>query len=455
MGNVGRGKGRGRGNKHGNMFTYDQLPITYYHSSRGFSLIEMSLALVIMSIILAASFKLINAYTMQTNVNQQVYNISSLANAIKENAKLIMDASMTVCTNITAAYSNDGWGWRHTNCLNTSPLPIYNITTNLLTYSIDTANFSNQVNSIITNISPYCPFSSQTATTVSFSCSGLVITGLQYQTLTSGPGNTATPANNTAANTVNIFPTPHTNATSEDFLNFLDFPSALYIQYTETLSNSGQTISHYDMINAQSNVPNFAYRLDMTDLYLDRVKKTRDNLITLDAALRGYAIGAMTSEFENVPPNGLSSKDTFFVPWIWQALADTQNGTLTLCNNSTTCSSIVSGTEWATGVQAATYADVWMLITTNLLSANLTYVGDAFGNPLRIVPVANGCTGDVSGCVPSTNTPPVPQGSYLTAMTTAGYEPRPPYTGLIVSPLCTGGATTYPDFCRWIVVYPN
>jgi len=408
-----------------------------------------------MSIIVAACFKLINTYTMQTNVAQQAYNISSLANAIKENAKLIMDASMTVCTNITTAYSNDAWGWRHNSCANTSPFPIYNITTNLLTYNIDTANFSSQVNSIIANISPYCPLSSQTATTASFSCLGLAITGLQYQTLTSGPGNTATPANNIGANTVNIFSTPHTNATNADFLNSLDFPSAVYIQYTETLSNSGTTISHYDMINAQSNVPNFAYRLDLTDLYLDRVKKTRDNLITLDAALRGYAIGAMTSEFENVPPNGLSSKDTFFVPWIWQALASTQAKTLTLCNNSTTCNSIVSGSQWAAAAQAATYADVWMLITTNLMASNLTYVGDAFGNPLRIVPLANGCTGDVSDCVPSTDTPPVPQGSYLTAMTTAGYEARPPYTSLIVSPLCTGGTTTYPDWCRWTVVYPN
>ena len=435
--------------------SYGLSPIAYCRSSFGFSLIEMSLALVIMSIILAASFKLINTYTMQANVNQQAYNISSLANAIKENAKLIMDASMTVCTNITNAYSNDVWGWRHTSCLNTSPFPIYNITTNLLTYNIDTANFSSQVNSIIVNISPYCPFSSQTATTVSFSCSGLVITGLQYQTLTSGPGNTATPESNTGANTVNIFPTPHINATNTDFLNFLDFPSAVYIQYTETLSNSGATISHYDMINAQSNVPNFAYRLDMTDLYLDRVKKTRDNLITLDAALRGYAIGAMTSEFENVPPNGLSSKDVFFVPWIWQVLATTPGGTAILCDNSTTCDSIASGAQWATAEQSATYADVWMLITTNLMSSNLMYVCDAFGNPLRIVPIANGCAGDVSGCVPSTNTPPVPQSSYLTALTTVNYAPRPPFTSLIVSPLCTGDLTTYPDWCRWTVVYPN
>ncbi len=430
-------------------------PIAHCRSSSGFSLIEMSLALVIMSIILVASFRLINTYTMQANVNQQAYNISSLANAIKENAKLIMDASMTVCTNITNAYSNDAWGWRHTSCLNTSPFPIFNITTNSLTYNIDTANFSSQVDSIITNISPYCPFSSQSTTTVSFSCSGLAISGIQYQTLTSGPGNTATPANNTAANTVNIFSTPHTNVTNADFLNFLDFPSAVYIQYTETLSNSGSTISHYDMTNAQSNVPNFAYRLDMTDLYLDRVKKTRDNLITLDAALRGYAIGAMTSEFENVPPNGLSSKDVFFVPWIWQVLATAQSGTATLCDNSTTCDSISLGTQWATAAQSASYADVWMLITTNLMTSNLMYVSDAFGNPLRIVPIANGCTGDVSGCVPSTNTPPVPQGSYLTALAAANYAPRPPFTSLIVSPLCTGGLTAYPDWCRWTVVYPN
>lgn len=436
-------------------FTCSHLHTFSRSGNMGFSLIEMSLALVIMSIILAASFKLINTYTMQTNVNRQSYNISSLANAIKENAKLIMDASMIICTNITNAYSNDAWGWRHTSCLNTSPFPIYNITTNLLTYSIDTANFSSQVNSIINNISPCCPFSSQTGTTVSFSCSGLGINGLQYQTLASGPGNTATPANNTRANTVNIFPTPHANATNTDFLNFLDFPSAVYIQYTETLSNSGATIAHYDMINAQANVPNFAYRLDMTDLYLDRVKKTRDDLITLDAALRGYAIGAMTSEFENVPPNGLSSKDVFFVPWIWQVFATTQGGTAILCDNSTTCDSIASGVQWATPGQTATYADVWMLITTNLMSSNLMYVGDAFGNPLRIVPIANGCTGDVSGCVPSANTPPVPQGSYLAVLTAANYAPRPPYTSLIVSPLCTGGTTTYPDWCRWTVVYPN
>ncbi len=441
--------------KHNRQSSYLLLPVAYCRSSSGFSLIETSLALVIMSIILAASFKLINTYTMQTNVNQQAYNISSLANAIKENAKLIMDASMTVCANITNAYSNDAWGWRHTSCLNTSPFPIYNVTTNLLTYNIDTANFSSQVNSIVTNISPYCPFSSQATTTVSFSCAGLAITGLQYQTLASGPGNTATPSNNTEANTVNIFPVPHTNATNADFLNFLDFPTAVYIQYMETLSNSGQTISHYDMINDQSNVPNFAYRLDMTDLYLDRVKKTRDNMITLDAALKGYAIGNMTSEFENVPPNGLASKDVFFVPWIWQALAATQKNSLTLCSDAATCSSIVSGAQWATAAQSATFADVWVLITANLMSSSLVYVVDAFGNPLRLLPLANGCTGDVSGCVPSTNTPPLPQQNYLAAMVSASYTPRPPYTALIVSPLCMTNPTTYPDWCRWTVVYSN
>src|SRR5208337_1570392 len=100
--------------------------------------------------------------------------------------------------------------------------------------------------------------------------------------------------------------------------------------------------------NAQTNIAAFAYKMDMTDLYLDRVKKTRDNLIALDAALRGYAIGQMVSEFENVPPNGLASQDVFFVPWIWQVLASTQANTLTLCNNSTTCTSIVSGSQWAT-----------------------------------------------------------------------------------------------------------
>jgi len=150
----------------------------------------------------------------------------------------------------------------------------------------------------------------------------------------------------------------------------------------------------------------------------------------------------------------LSTADSTFVPWIWQALATTQGNTLTLCNNATTCSSIVPGTQWATAAQVSSFAEAWLLVAQNLMSSNLVYVADAFGDPLRIVPIANGCTGDVSGCVPSTNVPPLPQGGYLSALVSAGYAWRPPYNSLIVSPLCTG-TSSYPDFCRWTVIGPS
>jgi len=401
---------------------------------------------------------MMNGYAAQAQVSTQQYKISMLANSIKSNAKTLMDASQTVCTAITTAYANDGWGWRHPLCQNTSPFPIYNIQTNVLTYRIDTANFSTAVNSIISNIGNYCPFVAETGTTVTFNCTGLNITGIQYQTLMSGAANAATPGSNAAANTVDIFAPPHTNSTNADFLNFLDFPTAVFIQYNEIISNVGSTISHYDMINAQTNIANFAYRLDFTDLGFDRQKKSRDSLVNLSAALKSYTSNEMVAEFENVAPNGLSSSDTAFVPWIWQSLATTPAGTLVLCNNSTTCAAIVSGTQWASAGQATTFADVWLLVTTNLLSSNLSYVVDAFGNPLRLIIIANGCTGDVSTCVPAgpsgSNPPPNPQGTYTTAMTTAVYTPRAPYASLVVSPLCTG-TLAYPDFCRWPVVYAN
>ncbi|MBF0560275.1 MAG: prepilin-type N-terminal cleavage/methylation domain-containing protein [Nitrospirae bacterium] len=417
-------------------------------SNKGFSLIEVSLALTIMALVFAASFRLINAYRMQADVSRQAHNISMLATSIKNNAKLIMDASAAACTNITSAYADDGWGWRHSSCINTSPFPVYRIAPyNTLTYNIDTANFSSTVNSLISNVAQYCKYTGQSATTVTFDCSVLGISAVQYKT-------SANPTANTVQNTVNIFTTPHNSSTSADFLNFLDFPSAVYIQYNTYISSSGQTVAHNDMINATSDAGDDAYKLDMTDLYLDRVKKTRDNMMTLDAALRGYAAGVMTSEFENVPPNGLSSQDCFFVPWIWQVLASSQANSLTLCNNSTTCSSIVTGNQWATSPQAGSFAKAWLLVTQNLMLSNQVYAADAFGNPLRIVPIANNCTGDVSGCASSNGLPPNPQGSYLSAMVSASYSPRPPYASLIVSPLCLSNAT-YPDFCRWSVVYPN
>lgn len=425
---------------------YTSCHLSPYLSSSGFSLIEMSLVLVIMAIVLTASVKLINAYRMQTEAGYQSYQISSLANAVRENAKLVLDAAATVCTQITFSSPNDGWGWRHSLCLNTSPFPVLDTATSILTYHIDTANFAGTVFSIINNIGPYCTYAGKTESALTFNCSALNITGMQYQTLTG-------PTNNAAANTVNIFTTPHTSGTNTDFLNFLNFPSALYIQYKELL-NTGQTVSHYDMINAQTNAANFAYKLDLTDLYLDRVKKTRDGLITLDAALRGYAISAMTSEFENAAPAGLNSRDTFFVPWAWQFLASSPANAGILCNNSTTCSSITAHTVWAQAADVATFAQAWILILGNLLSSNLTFAADAFGDPLRILPIANNCSGDVSGCTPAQNTPPLPQGNYLAAMSANNYSPRPPYDGLIVSPLCTSNAS-YPDFCRWIVVYPN
>lgn len=444
------GKGKDM-DKSGKRFAYSPIPIALHLFPSGFSLIELSLALAIMALVFTASFRLMSAYKMQTDTSRQAYNISMLAASIKNNAKIIMDASMAVCTNITAAYADDGWGWRHAACLNTSPFPVYDIISKILTYNIDTANFSSAVASIINNVGAYCKYTGQTATTVTFDCSALGISAVQYKT-------SVNPADNTVQNTVNIFTTPHNNATSADFLNFLDFPSAVYIQYNAYIGSSGNTIAHTDMTNATSDPGDDAYKLDMTDLYLDRVKKTRDNMITLDTALKGYATGKMTSEFENVPPNGLSSKDVFFVPWIWQSLASTQADSLVLCNDAFSCSSIVSGIQWATAGQTSSFAGTWLLLTTNLLSSNLTYVADAFGNPLRMVVIACGCTGDVSTCSsagPSgSNPPPDPGGSYLSAMVSASYDPRPPYSSLIVSPLCMSNAS-YPDFCRWTVVYPN
>ncbi len=418
---------------------------------KGFSLIEVIMALTVMAIVMGAVIKVINAYNTQTNVSTQQYQVAMLATAIKSNAKLILDAAGTVCTAITTAYANDGWGWRHPLCQNTSPFPVYAIATNVLTYNIDTGNFASTVNSIISDITPYCPYLATTATTVTFSCAGLGVTGLQYQTSTG-------PTTNTFANTENIFTTPHTNNTNADFLNFLDFPTAVFIQYTEFLTGSGTTITRNDMLNG-ADMSKHAYTLNLTDLYFDRAKKTRDNLQNLSYALTSYASATMVAEVENVTPNGLSAQDTAFVPWIWQSMATTQAGTLVLCADSTTCAVIAPGTQWASAGQTSSFAMAWLLVSANLLSSNLAYVSDAFGNPLRLILISNGCTGDVSGCGvtgPSgTNPPPNPQGSYLAAMITAGYAPRAPWSSLIVSPLCTGAPDPAHDFCRWGPVYPN
>src|SRR5208283_2202148 len=220
-------KGKGFNKGEDNRLAYSPLPTAYRLSSLGYSLIEMSLALTIMALVFAASVRLMNTYKMQADINRQAYNISMLANSIKNNAKLIMDASMIVCTDITAAYANDGWGWRHSSCLNTSPFPTYNTSTNILTYGIDTANFSNAVASIMNNTGNYCTYKRQTATAVLFDCSALGVTGIQYKTA-------AYPIANTYATTPGVvtmlgtFVPPHNSGTNSDFLNFLDF-RPLYI----------------------------------------------------------------------------------------------------------------------------------------------------------------------------------------------------------------------------------
>lgn len=414
---------------------------------RGFNLVELLWAMVMVAIFLPAILKLAGALNMQSQVSNQSFQIRMLATQIKQNAKLIMDSAMTTCSqSMSTACVNDGWGWRDLHCQNTSPFPVFTIApSNTLTYNIDTANFTTTVNTIINNIGTYCTHTSTTATTIQFNCASLKVLGIQYQT-SSGP--TA----NTVANTVKVFSTPHTNATTADFLNFLNFPTAVYIQYNKYLSNTGSTIAHTDMTNASSDPNNGAFMLDMTDLFLDRVKKTRDNMLTLDATLRNYSIGAMTSEFQNVPPNGLAGNDTFFVPWIWQALASSVANSKTLCNNAS-CGSFSSGVQWANDGQTATVPDVWLLLIQNL-SLNTSYAIDAFGNPLRISLIANGCTGDVSSCSTTQTPPPIPQSGYLTAMQSAGYTARPPYFTLIVSPLCTSNSS-YPDYCRWSVTHPN
>ncbi len=417
-------------------------------NQRGLSTVEIMMTLAVMATVMPTVFMLVQSYRSQAQVSKQSYQVQMLATEIKQNAKLIMDAAIIECSqSLSTAYANDGWGWRDPNCQNTSPFPSYNITSHNLVYYLDTANFGSTVTNIINNIGTYCSYVSQGVTNVVFNCSSLGVTGIQYQTA-SGP------TSNVAANTVDPFTVPHTNGTNADFLNFLNnnFPSAVYIQYNIYLSDTGNTIQRNDMTGAPGDPNNGAYMGDMTDLYLDRVKKQTDMLSSLDTALRNYGIGVMTAEFQGAAIGGLASADSFFVPWMWQALASSQSNSLTVCN-TTICGNFTSGAQWATAAQTATVPDVWLLLIQNL-GLNTTYTIDAWGNPLRISLISNGCVNDVTACSTVNTAPLIPTSGYLAAIAAAGYLPRPSYLSLIVSPLCTANST-FPKFCRWSVGPPN
>lgn len=393
----------------------------------GFTLIETGLALGVMAIMLMGLMTLFSSQMQNTQNKIQRDGLVAISNGIKRNFILILEAFEPVCSIVDDTLADDQWGWQNVSCSGTSPLPQYSPGAKTLSYfadfgSLSASNAARLTQEISNNMTPFCRFVSSDATSVVFRCDNtdLRMTNFAY--------------NDPVAGYVNTW---HALGNNLDVQNF---PSDIAIEYDQYLATSNTLLQR--RIATGDN-----FTLNLSDVYLDRIAYTRQKMRFVEETLKSYHVRRGIDEMNNPSPNGLSSSDDFFIPWVWQGLADITANIDVDCNVSN-CSNIpLDDNFWRTPANTTRFSVVWKRLADNLFSGDYRYDEDGFGNPLRILTIANGCRGDITACTAGNHAPSAPATGYANA-------DKPPFRTTIVNPDCTG-VGVFPDFCRYEFIYAN
>lgn len=185
------------------------------------------------------------------------------------------------------------------------------------------------------------------------------------------------------------------------------------------------------------------YQYSFPYLFENLKRESQRRINTIADALRSYALQRLTYETQvNQYPSGMSSTDDFFVPWVWQILADDAVKANTPCQGEN-CSNFDS-TIWKTSLSSKR---TLIKKIVDYVGGGSSYLTDAFLFPYEGIPIGNGCEGDLSTCSADNNAPPKPQQNYDSV-----YFVRPPFFSWVYSSACVAKGDSW---CRTKVVYEN
>jgi len=380
-------------------------------SRKGFTLIEVAFALLIMAVILVYFVRFINVERANVRFTQGNYNAKLLAEAIPKVYKAVVNYSAPYC-------APDGWSSPY--CDSTIPFPI--LENGILKVYVDSdlpdkASLEGEIKTILTTAG--CTYQGTTAVggedSVNFLCLTPKLTSLSY---TLSDGSTTT-------------------TFQKGGVDPMHFPVKVSIGYTIDMGN-GETYSR-------------TVSFDVSYLRNSLIRESAERMALLTDALKSYYTTRLSTEVDLQPyPNGLHSTEDFYVPWEWQVLA-TDGKIYKTCNDDK-CSGI---DDWETG--SPDFDTVIDRIIKNLLYGTSDYPLslDGFMYSWRIILVGNGCSGDLTNCKADNNKPPSPNKNVTGASWYWNvYSVKPPFFSWIVSsaPSCLQNDDS-PDWCRNRVVY--
>jgi len=355
----------------------------------GITIIETALSIAILGVLLgtAVTGTISTKRTMQLQKERDFFR--TFENGTKTVMTQIVDSFSPVCSNITSD-GQSSWGWSHASCSATSVFPTF-LSNDKMRYTIDfgsltAAEGNNLANSILNAFSPYCQLDSRTATEIDLLCP--TIRDIKYDL---GSGDIAT---------------AHAVGADIDPL----VPPIVKL-----------TVSRKDNDGA---VRNQTFNFSFIDVYDVLRIKSIDKINHIKNILKTFQNTVMTVEVLNAPDKGLNSIDDEFVPWFWESFGDDPLQAVgAVCDKAgaTKCGNLETDNIWRSTLSSAGLYP--RKLSSNLLSGDMSFFVDGFGNQITYYPFMSQCTNnDISTCTVAA--PVVAQDNYFNIM-------RPPYVSAL------------------------
>jgi len=421
---------------------------------RGFTFVEVIFVLAVTALLMISLYTLFNAFAGHFTTQTRKLYIEELGYAMKKSADLIIKTYQSHC--IAGATANLGWGWRNPSCSHTVIFP--NLNGNILTYTYDsgvlTVDEQNKLKSEIRSLYSFCEVDDSAEGQIVITCPEFV--SIHYCTAEATNCNDITQLKNSI----------HSPGRSYNYIK--DRIISLVVEYDE-ISRRG-TVSVQHRIGAVNNYEKPAF-VDFSDFYQEKAQENLEKFVDIYNVLKKYEVTRRVDEMANtVPTSGLSERDDYFVPWVYQVTADSQADAYLKCDNNN-CTNHQTNTIWDRSVSTTDLYTFTRHVIDYLLGGDTTYMVDAFNNPIGIELLIDRSkcsklyspedTTNPTNCIRIPN-PPYPQENYR--LTTDGSGSidcsshpciYPPYIGYVYSEFCYDLTKPEYDVCRKAVVYAN
>jgi len=382
---------------------------------KGFNLVELSLALVIMGIVTIGILYALKASKANYDRAKEIAFSKKFEYGLKNSFEQILNNLEPLCGLIENDSDTD-WGWKKDYCSDTTPFPEL-LGKNKIVYYINFAVLPAGVGSKIKNavsesFSPYCQEDTVNSndTQLVLICSHLK--NLEYEV---------------AAGTVN-----NPKDKTDDYLDPSDAP---VVKFT------------YERVYIGGNKEDIDYSFNMSDVYAKRQEYSLDKFFDIKGALKDYYEKRLTLELLNTPPKGLHSTDDEYVPWFWLVFGDKSDPyTYPVCDRGggDTCANLNTDDYWRSGNNISEGLIMRRLIT-HVLNGENRYAVDGFLNEVNLYPLLAQCNNtDIASC--SINAPALPQKNYYNLADI-------PHTSVLFSENCSDISVAKPAYCRINIIY--